>query len=280
MGLPLWRPRDLKEDIEPIIHKPHHATLNDDNDIRVNIPHQLMHNIHNGYRRSRPSFSSSPSSSSSSSPSPSSFSSSSSSSSQRSGSRLFQPLVTRSRLERRRQMLERLRAQHSSSTSPPIRSELDRRLQQRISEKEDLLEQLTATVNLLDQFLSARTALGSDFAELFITQDLPAVLESASSLAALVPAAIGNNSTTLSSENTENNTLQEMVNRLLQIPPYSARIQNVELNIISTHRRIQEQLDQLSSTVSLSSPHQQSTGTINMMRTLAGGNQTPSHSSN
>jgi hypothetical protein len=50
----------------------------------------------------------------------------------------------------------------SISTSPPMRSELDRRLHQRITEKEDLLEQLRVTVSLLDQFLSARAALGRD----------------------------------------------------------------------------------------------------------------------
>jgi hypothetical protein len=59
-----------------------------------------------------------------------------------------------------------------SNSSPPVRSELDRRLQQRINEKEDLLEQLQVTVSLLDQFLSARTALGSDMMTLpsFITE--------------------------------------------------------------------------------------------------------------
>lgn len=62
----------------------------------------------------------------------------------------------------------------SSSPSPPIRSELDRRLQQRINEKEDLLEQLQVTVSLLDQFISARAALGSDLMALpsFITEGI------------------------------------------------------------------------------------------------------------
>lgn len=46
--------------------------------------------------------------------------------------------------------------------SPSIRNELDRRLQSRITEKEELLDQLRVTVSLLDQFISARAALGSD----------------------------------------------------------------------------------------------------------------------
>lgn len=59
----------------------------------------------------------------------------------------------------------------STSTSPPMRSELDRRLHQRITEKEDLLEQLRVTVSLLDQFLSARAALGRDMSlPSFITE--------------------------------------------------------------------------------------------------------------
>jgi hypothetical protein len=47
-----------------------------------------------------------------------------------------------------------------------------------------------------------------------------------------------------------------MVDRLLQIPPYSIRIHNVETSIISTHRRIREQLGLLSnnSTIPLPPP--------------------------
>lgn len=43
-------------------------------------------------------------------------------------------------------------------------------------------------------------------------------------------------------------TLSEMVDRLLQIPPYSTRIHNVESNIITAHRRIREQLGLLGTT--------------------------------
>lgn len=59
----------------------------------------------------------------------------------------------------------------SASASPPMRSELNRHLHQRITEKEDLLEQLRVTVSLLDQFLSARAALGGDMSlPSFITE--------------------------------------------------------------------------------------------------------------
>ncbi|GAN11607.1 hypothetical protein MAM1_0745d11182 [Mucor ambiguus] len=138
----------------------------------------------------------------------------------------------------------------SASASPPMRSELDRRLHQRITEKEDLLEQLRVTVSLLDQFLSARAALGRDMSlPSFITEDLPAVLESASSLAAMSPSLLTSSTSTVTdiTANSEVTTLQEMVDRLLQIPPYSVRIQYIEQNIIIAHRRIREQLSVLRS---------------------------------
>lgn len=40
-----------------------------------------------------------------------------------------------------------------------------------------------------------------------------------------------------------------MVDRLLQIPPYSIRIHNIESNIISAHRRIREQLGLLGTSI-------------------------------
>lgn len=138
----------------------------------------------------------------------------------------------------------------SASASPPMRSELDRRLHQRITEKEDLLEQLRVTVSLLDQFLSARAALGGDMSlPSFITEDLPAVLESASSLAAMSPSLLTSSTSTVTdvTANNEVTTLQEMVDRLLQIPPYSVRIQYIEQSIIVAHRRIREQLSVLGS---------------------------------
>ncbi|KAG1076649.1 hypothetical protein G6F42_025382 [Rhizopus arrhizus] len=99
------------------------------------------------------------------------------------------------------------------SASPPMRGELDRRLHQRITEKEDLLEQLRVTVSLLDQFLSARAAFGGDMSlPSFITEDLPAVLESASSLAAMSPSLLTSSTSTVTdvTANNEVTTLQEM----------------------------------------------------------------------
>ncbi|CEP14490.1 hypothetical protein [Parasitella parasitica] len=141
----------------------------------------------------------------------------------------------------------------SAETSPPLRSELDRRLHQRITEKEDLLEQLRITGSLLDQFLSARAALGRDTSlPSFITEDLPAVLESASSIAAMSPSLLATTSPAVTDETTNNEitTLQEMVDRLLRIPPYSVRIQYIEQGILSAHRRIREQLSVLGSSSS------------------------------
>ncbi|CAO3634587.1 unnamed protein product [Mucor hiemalis] len=157
-------------------------------------------------------------------------------------------MLTSSLMDRRRSSRVHHLPGTSSTSSPPVRSELNRRLQQRINEKEDLLEQLQVTVSLLDQFISARAALGSDLMTLpsFITEDLPAVLESAASLAAMAPTVLSLPLTTQhNNTNNEVSTLHEMVDRLLQIPPYSTRINNVESNIISAHRRIREQLSLL-----------------------------------
>jgi hypothetical protein len=78
--------------------------------------------------------------------------------------------------------------------------------------------------------------------------DLPAVLESASSLADMVPTYLAPSSpteTVIEHASTNSNDVHDMVERLLQIPPYSSRIQNIEQNIISTQRRIREQISQL-----------------------------------
>ncbi|KAI8333007.1 hypothetical protein BD560DRAFT_451348 [Blakeslea trispora] len=231
MGLPLWKPKDLVEDASPVLHKTHR----NDTDDRVHgswtsVSRQLMQ--HTLRRNSSPLH------------------------------RNLQPrarahigsrnsMLTSSLVDRRRSSRNPLSGS-SSSTSPPVRSELDRRLHQRITEKEDLLEQLSMTVTLLDHFLSARSASGSDTAILssvLIEEfDLPVVLENAYSLIALTPSVLSansanNNSSSSSNGSREHNTLQEMVDRLLQIPPYSTRIQNIEHNIISAHRRIQDQLD-------------------------------------
>lgn len=96
-----------------------------------------------------------------------------------------------------------------------------------------------------------------DRRDLMYNLDLPAALESASSLADLVPsyvtpsspptvtvtehAASSSSSTTTST----NNDVNDMVERLLQFPPYSNRIQTIEQSIVTTQRRIREQISQL-----------------------------------
>ncbi|OBZ88530.1 hypothetical protein A0J61_03411 [Choanephora cucurbitarum] len=245
MGLPLWKPRDLVEDASPILHKSHRTDIADrDDNPWPNFSRQLMQHVHRRnssplHRNSQPRAQT------------------------RIGSR--NSILTSSLVDRRRSSRAHLPGS-STSTSPPIRSELDRRLHQRITEKEDLLEQLSMTATLLDHFLAARSAYGSDAAILssvLIEEfELPAILENAYSLIALTPSvlSITNSSNTTSSSrngNREPNTLQEMVDRLLQIPPYSNRIQSIEQNIISAHRRIQDQLDLLGSAIP-SRPHNSS----------------------
>ncbi|KAG0166105.1 hypothetical protein DFQ30_007581, partial [Apophysomyces sp. BC1015] len=119
-------------------------------------------------------------------------------------------------------------------------SELDRRLQSRLTEKETILAQLEDTVSWLDQFLSARSALGSDIVAMpsFLLQQLPSVLATAATVTSPTPPSIDNNT-----------SLRDMVDRLLQIPPYSTRLHLIESNIISAHRRIREQLASLGTSV-------------------------------
>lgn len=168
--------------------------------------------------------------------------------------------LRRSRMSRRHSMLtsslmdrRRNSRTHSSVTSLPMRSRLDRRLQQRIQEKEDLLEQLELTVSLLDQFISARMTLGDDMIPLppFMIRDLPAVLETAASLAALTQSSLNNTQ----QHPSDTTTLHDMVELLLQVPPYSTRIVFIENSIISSHQRIREQLSQLGSSFNIPSPN-------------------------
>lgn len=87
----------------------------------------------------------------------------------------------------------------------------------------------------------------------FVKIDLPTVVESAASLASMAPSVLSSISAS-TSQHTSNevSTLHGMVDRLLQMPPYSIRIHNIETNIISAHRRIREQLCLLgSSTIPL-----------------------------
>lgn len=65
----------------------------------------------------------------------------------------------------------------------------------------------------------------------------------------MAPTVLSSSSSTHTDHNNnEVTTLHEMVDRLLQIPPYSTRIHNVEYNIITAHRRIREQLGLLGTT--------------------------------
>ncbi|KAI9473940.1 MAG: hypothetical protein EXX96DRAFT_579940 [Benjaminiella poitrasii] len=272
MGLPLYKPRKDSENISQKTRQQQlpECNLEDRDELWPALPHRLIQNAFNHNRRSslRPSsannhfntpFSSSP------------FSNNNNSINNRNTQTiLFQPRM-RSRISRRHSMLtsslmDRRRASRvhqspgavtiPSSTSPPFASELDRQLQQRINEKEDLLEQLRATISLIDQFLLTSASPGSFLMSLpsFITEDLPMVIESASSLAAMIPTVLSSVSPTSNiSSADEPTTLSGMIDRLLQIPPYSTRINSIESNIISAHRRLREHLSALEALVPSSS---------------------------
>lgn len=85
--------------------------------------------------------------------------------------------------------------------------------------------------------------------------DLPAVLASASSLAAMTPSDLTSLSTTTtipsgiqnSSSNNESLSVQHLVERFIRIPPYSTRIYHLENSIVIAHRRIRQQLSILGS---------------------------------
>ncbi|KAL0086069.1 hypothetical protein F4703DRAFT_1572924 [Phycomyces blakesleeanus] len=133
----------------------------------------------------------------------------------------------------------------SRPTFQPRRTELDRQIAIRMSEKEDLLAQLEVTVSLLDQFLSARSALGSEVMAIptFITQDLPALLASAASVSVSPPRDI-----------TFANSYQGVLDRVMQISPYSSLLPQLESSIASAHRRIRDQLALLGTTIPSISP--------------------------
>ncbi|KAI9033549.1 hypothetical protein CLU79DRAFT_724272 [Phycomyces nitens] len=132
---------------------------------------------------------------------------------------------------------------NSRSPFQPRRTELDRQIAIRMSEKEDLLAQLEVTVSLLDQFLSARSALGSEVMAIptFITQDLPALLASAASISP-------------SRDISSANGYQGVIDRVMQVSPYSSLLPQLELNIASAHRRIRDQLAMLGTTIPSISP--------------------------
>ncbi|KAI9311092.1 hypothetical protein BX666DRAFT_1105986 [Dichotomocladium elegans] len=146
----------------------------------------------------------------------------------------------------------------SPSASPPL-EDLDRLVQQRFDEKEDLLCQLEFTASLLDQFLSARSALGSDSSvglPSFIADELPNVLSTAASLTSetyrhSLSSSSQSRSSTSSpdySTMTEAELTQEFADQLIHLPPYSTRLRMLESDIQSVQRRIMDQLGLLGTT--------------------------------
>ncbi|KAI7894970.1 uncharacterized protein EV154DRAFT_496611 [Mucor mucedo] len=247
MGLPLWKPRDVEQEAEQEEYIKHQEDIEDEDSWSI-FSHQLVQNVYNRRPTSRHSVNTntrhlSPSSIPVAANSPHL---------RRSRIARRQSMLTSSLMDRRR--TSRVHPLPPTSSSPPVRSELDRRLQQRMNEKEDLLEQLQSTITLLDQLLSA----GNDISTL--SEDLSTVVESAASLANMAPSVLSTSlSTPQHTSSNEVSTLHGMVDRLLQMPPYSIRIHNIETNIISAHRRIREQLCLLgSTTIPLPIPRQTS----------------------
>ncbi|KAI9270849.1 hypothetical protein BY458DRAFT_555773 [Sporodiniella umbellata] len=119
------------------------------------------------------------------------------------------------------------------------------RIEQFIADKKNLLEQLQITGFLLEQFLAARTRLGPDALAVpeFITQDLPSILESAATLAAMPPEELV--SSFSPSEISTDALGQSTVQVLLNTPPYCRQIQEVENSILTAHRRIRRQFRSL-----------------------------------
>ncbi|CDH54202.1 predicted protein [Lichtheimia corymbifera JMRC:FSU:9682] len=159
---------------------------------------------------------------------------------------------------RRAEMLpRRLRRRHNDVVDDAIApvDDLDRLVQQRFDEKEDLLCQLEFTASLLDQFLSARSALGADSnmtLPSFITDELPSILSTAANLTMETYNQSSSSSLPSSrvdhSNMTEAQLTREFADHLLHLPPYSTRLQILEGDIQSVHRRIMDQLGMLGST--------------------------------
>lgn len=165
MGLPLWKPRDVEQEHELEDYIKHQEDTEDEDSWSI-FPHQIVYNRRPTSRHSVNT------NSRHLSPTPSSIPVAPNSSHlRRSRIARRQSMLTSSLMDRRR--TSRVHplpptSSSSSSSSPPVRSELDRRLQQRMNEKEDLLEQLQSTVTLLDQLLSAgndRSGLPSGLTE-------------------------------------------------------------------------------------------------------------------
>lgn len=152
MGLPLWKPRDIEQEHEHEEYIKHQEDIEDEDSWSI-FPHQLVQNVYNRRPTSRHSVNTN---TRQLSPVPSSTPVAANSSHlRRSRIARRQSMLTSSLMDRRR--TSRVHPLPSTSSSPPVRGELDRRLQQRMNEKEDLLEQLQSTVTLLDQLLSTGT---------------------------------------------------------------------------------------------------------------------------
>ncbi|KAG1467309.1 hypothetical protein G6F56_004481 [Rhizopus delemar] len=114
--------------------------------------------------------------------------------------------------------------------SPENNSEVEERLELFLSEKKDLLEHLQETSLFLEQYLSVITLTGTD--------DFSSILEPASSLASLSASEL---ISSFSSLNPDYHGLPD-IESMLNTPPYSTEIRELETCILSAHRRIRQQL--------------------------------------
>lgn len=195
MGLPLWKPKDIETELDQEESMKHQRDVEDEESWSI-FTHQLVHDnvynhhINNTHHHNNHNNNTNRRNTSLRHTVNNNNNNNNNHSNNRHLSHVSSsiPIIAnssslrRSRIARRHSMLasslmDRRRSSRvhhlpGTSSSPPVRSELDRRLLQRINEKEDLLEQLQVTVSLLDQFLSARTALGSELMTLpsFITE--------------------------------------------------------------------------------------------------------------
>ncbi|KAI7907576.1 uncharacterized protein BX663DRAFT_556867 [Cokeromyces recurvatus] len=250
MGLPLYKPK--KDSDEVINRKPRKQSLNFTNDeLWSAIPHEL---IQNALNQRHLSFRQSSLNNHSTVPT-SSFpfrNNNSRISNRNSHSILSQPHM-RIRMTRNNAMARSSSASHVQQLPiAPLSSfttnQIDEQLQQRINEKESLLAQLRATILLIDQFLLTNGSRQSNLMDShsFIAEDLPLIIQSASSLVAMIPTVLSSSTDYISNTN-EPTTLNEMIDRLLQAPPYCTLINDIENNIISAQRRLREHIRALES---------------------------------
>ncbi|KAI8340830.1 hypothetical protein BC941DRAFT_418297 [Chlamydoabsidia padenii] len=159
------------------------------------------------------------------------------------------------------------------------RLEVERQIEQRIFEKQELLEQLKITTSLLDQFISIRDMSGHNMAlPPFITDDLLSILTATSTtLISTTPSPATTNpplssltSSSTSNSNNDNDTTQpttdplhsydqnytsltRQVDRMIGSPPYASRLEELELNIASVHHQVSDQLNQLGASFTIPS---------------------------